>query len=106
MYKHLMIIEDGESVENSLHLTDTARAERLIELIKNNDIGGGELSDEAEEAMREADEEAAQADYPAGVSPTSLAPEDYVDVLQDLLSNNDLDVYLDELEIPDEVSTE
>lgn len=105
MYKHLMIIEDGEALENSLHLTSRGRAERLIELIKSDEIGDGELSTEAEEVMQEVDEDAAQADYPEGVStPSRLTPEDYVDALRDFLSSRDIDVYLDELGVPEDTA--
>ena len=100
MYKHLLIISDGESVENSLHLTDRARAQRLLELLKADEIGDGTLSAEAEEAMREADEEAAGADYPEGVRSSRPQPEDYVDALCDLLSSNDFDCYFNELALP------
>lgn len=106
MLKHLMIIEDGEPQENSLHLSDRARAEALIEWAK--DFCYGDQKEELAEVMQEVDEEAAQADYPPGVSaPSSPKPEDYVDAVRDFLSNNcDVDTYLDDLAAPEGASAE
>jgi len=98
-YHHLLIINDGETQENSLHLTKRARAERLIDLIRNDELGC-EISSELDEVMRESDEEAAAADYPEGVTPRPPRPEDYVDAIGDLLQSNDFDLHLDELEAP------
>lgn len=108
MYKHLLIIEDGELLENSFHLTETARAEALIEWAK--DFSDGDHEGDLAEAMQEADEEAAQADYPEGVVPRALTARDYVDAVKEYLSNNrDVDVYLEDVFVPaqsDEVRTE
>jgi len=102
--KHLMIISDGESRENSLHLTDRDRAVRLIALIENDDIGDGELSKAAADTMRETDEEGWAADYPEGVQPKDAHPEDYVDALGELLAANDLDLFLDDVDLPETTS--
>lgn len=99
-YKHLLVISDGEILENSLYATDRARAERVIQLIQDDEIGDGGLSDEVDEVMQEAETDAVQADYPEGVAPPSrLNPEDYLDALKDFLSERDIDLYLDELTV-------
>lgn len=95
MYKHLMIIDDGESVENSLHLTDRARAEHLIELLEADEIGVGGFADRAVDIMAEID---------AATNALVMA-EDYVDALRDLLSDNGYDLYLDDLDRPGEPIT-
>ncbi|ROR76006.1 hypothetical protein SAMN06295974_3848 [Plantibacter flavus] len=102
--KHLMLIEDGSSLENSLHLSDRTRAARLIDLLRSGDLGDSVASD-ANEALIEADLEAAAADYPEGVSAQHPRPEDYVDTLRDVLSDRGIDMYLDDLDAPTEVST-
>ncbi|MCI4659622.1 hypothetical protein [Cryobacterium zhongshanensis] len=102
MYKHLLIIADAELLENTLHTSVRTRAERLIVLLSDGTITK-EISDEVVEAMREADLEAAQADYPEGTRIHPLDAEDYLDTIRDVLANNDIEIYLDELETPDEI---
>lgn len=88
VYKHLMIVEDGENVENSLHLTDHDRALRLIAIVEGDEIGEGSISEVIEDEL-DGDEPPAD-------------PEEYFALLRELLSENGIDVHLDDLEAPAE----
>lgn len=100
--KNLLLITDGEVLENSLHLSESDRAERILHLIKKNEIGDGSLSTSLGDLMREVEVDASQADYPEGVSPpSSFSPEDYLDALCDFLSARDIDLHLADLAVPE-----
>ncbi|MFF2053843.1 hypothetical protein ACFVU2_19720 [Leifsonia sp. NPDC058194] len=88
VYKHMMIVEDGENVENSLHLTEHDRALRLIAIVEGDEIGDGYISEVIEDGL---DGEEPPAD-----------PEEYFALLRELLSENGIDVHLDDLEAPAE----
>lgn len=106
-YKHLLVISDGELLESSLHHTERERAERVIQLINDDEIGDGELSNDVDEVMEEAETDAYQADYPEGAAPPSrLNPEDYLDALREFLSSRGIDLYLDELSVPETATAE
>jgi hypothetical protein len=101
MYKHLLIISDGEIHENSLYLTDRGRAESLLEWVKNPDQT---ISDEArrdvENAMHEAELDAAEADSTQGSFPNPRNAEKYVGIIRETLMNCDIDVYFDDVALP------
>lgn len=100
-FKHLLIIRDGETSENSLHVSERTRAERLIALLKGNELRDDELTpDDVEDALEEAETDASQAEYPPGESFIGMDPEDYMDTLGDLLSSADYDLYLADLDTP------
>lgn len=86
VYKHLMIIEDGESLENSLHLSDHDRSLRLIAIVEGDEIGDGSISEVIEDEL-DGDEPPAD-------------PEEYADLLHELLPENGFDIHLDDLEAP------
>lgn len=97
--KHLMVIENDDLLENSLHSSDRARAERLIALILDGDLGD-DLAETAPGIMRDADVEALQADTPEGVSASLPRPEDYVDALREWLSTEGCQVFTEDLALP------
>lgn len=97
--KHLMIIEDSEVRENSLHQSERARAERLIELIRDGSLGD-DLAEQVAAVLQAADEEALAADYPEAVSPSLPRPEDYVDTLREWLASEGSDVFIETLSLP------
>ena len=98
---HLMVIDDGEVQDNALFTTSRARAEHLIESIKNGSLGD---SEEFQDLIDEQDEEAMQADYPEGTSPSLPEPEDRVDGIRDWLSEKGVDIYLESLSVPEGVN--
>ena len=95
MYKHLLIIADGEIQENSLHLANADRTAHLHEWVATS-----EWKDETHAAMREADIDAAQADYPEGCFPHPMDSEDYIDTIRDVLADCEVDVYLGDVAVP------
>lgn len=97
--KHLMIIEDGQLQENSLHSSDRARAERLIALLLDGELGD-DLAEKAPGIMRDADAEALQADYPEGVSTSLPRAEDYIAALKEWLATEGCDVFVEDLALP------
>lgn len=99
VYKHLLIIADGEIIENSLFQTSAERAAAFVAVAKDRKIRSfdGRL---ASEAIETADEAAAIADRDKGRESRTPVPEDHVDMLRDLLADNGIDVYLDDLLAP------
>lgn len=98
-YHHLLVVNDGALEINELFTTERAAAERLHEAFKNDEFDLG--LEEYEDAIEEADTDAAQGDHMEGVTPRIPGhPEEYLGTLRDLLSSNDYDVYLDTIYAP------
>lgn len=97
--KHLLVIEDGKLIENSLHPSERARGEHLSALILGG-VLGDDIADQAPSIMQEADQEALQADYPSGYGASMPRPEDYVDPLRDWLATEGIDVFTEDLALP------
>ena len=102
VYKHLLIIDDGAVIENRLFQTSAERAEVFVTMAKDGEIGSLDGS-RVTEAIDEADEEAGTGDYDEGVHPRTPVPEDYVDMLRELLADHGFDVYFDDLLAPDDI---
>lgn len=98
--QHLMLIEDGETLVNELFRTRRERAEYLIDSIKNGAYGDDESF---AELLQEQDEEALQADYPEGQSARLPEPEDRMDGLKEWLCEHGVDMFFEELELPEGV---
>lgn len=98
-YHHLVITSDGEIEVNELFTTNRALAKYLM---KTLDSGGLAVEvDDYRDAIAEADADAAQGDHMEGVTPKIPGdPEEYLDCIKDLLSTNDLDMYINTLSAP------
>lgn len=93
--KHMILIRDGESLENRLFHTERELAEFLIEALIDDEYVD---KDEFEELLAEQDAAALAADPAGGHVPD---PEARVYGIADWLSSIDFDLYVDDLEIPD-----
>jgi hypothetical protein len=98
---HLMIVAEGDILKNKLYGSAIERAEDLIAWTQ-----AGEFAREVQEAMREADEDGAAADYPEGYGPPVVTAEDYLDAIQNTLSSYKIEVFTDDLGLPEEPTGE
>lgn len=100
-YHHLLVIDNGLCEENRLFLTENALAEYLMRSIEDGDYGDDMVTDYWR-LIREQDEEAMQADYPEnpGRDPGLPEPSDRLDGLDDMLSSNNVSIYVSRHELP------
>lgn len=99
-YQHLLIIIDGEVQENSLHATDHDRAERLIEW--SQEVHTFEEVEELNAILETVGRHSAPGKDQEGVSAFSgLNQEDRLEALRQYLANEDIDLHLDELSLPE-----
>lgn len=96
---HLLVIEDGAVQTNSLFLSERALAKALIEELLNDEYAVD--SDDVQDVMDEADQDAAGAEYPEGCSEPPATPEGYLDCLRELLSNEGIDLHVDTIDLPE-----
>lgn len=89
----LVLLYDGETQESMLFRSEADRAQYLYEALEK-----GEYGDEGfAELVQEQDEEAMQADYPEGVSPSLPRPIDRIDGIKEWLECEGFDLYLETL---------
>lgn len=99
-HHHLMVAQGSEILLNRLYTSRRGLAEGLIHCLLHEEPETGIEPGDVQVAMREALADAAGADYPEGESFGSMKPEDYLDVLGDLLSAAGITLYTDTLELP------
>lgn len=93
--KHMILIRDGESLENRLFRTERELAEFLIDALIDDEYVD---KDEFVELLAKQDAAALLADPVNGHVPE---PEARVYGIADWLASVDVDLYVDELEIPE-----
>lgn len=99
-HHHLMVTRGSEILLNRLYTSRRGLAEDLIRYLLHEEPETGIEPGEVQDTMHEALVDAAGADYPEGESFSSMKPEDYLDVLGDLLSTAGITLYTDTLELP------
>lgn len=99
-HHHLMIANGHEILLNRLYPSRQELASDLIQRLFTEDPETGIEPEEVAATLREADTEAAAADYPEGQSFTAMSAEDYLDSLSDLLSAGGLTLFVDVLTVP------
>lgn len=98
-YHHLLVVQDGTLEINELFTNKRAMAQYLMRELRGGDLGV--TRDDYLEAIAAADQDAAQGDHMEGVTPKIPGdPEEYLDCLRDLMSANNLDLYVEELNAP------
>lgn len=101
-FHHLLVISDGAVFVNELFHSKRELAESFVTGLREGTYDIGIETEEVEDAILEADEEAAAADYPEGVNPPAPGdPLGYLDALSELLSENDVDLHIDTVTAPE-----
>lgn len=101
-FHHLLVIKDGEVFVNELFHSKRDLAESFVTGLREDGYDIGIDKEDVEAAILDADQDAAAADYPEGVSPRVHGdPEEYLDTLADLLSENDIDLHVDTIALPE-----
>lgn len=101
-FHHLLVISDGEILVNELFNSKRELADSFVSCLREGAYDLGIDTEEVKQAILDADEEAAAADYPEGVTPPVHGDsEDYLDMLTDLLDNESVDLHINTISPPD-----
>jgi hypothetical protein len=101
-FHHLLVIGDGEVLVNELFHSKRELAESFVTGLHDNTYDIGLDVEDIEAAVIEADEEAAAADYPEGVTPPAPGdPLNYLDALSELLAAENIDLHIDTICAPE-----
>ena len=99
---HLLVISDGEVLVNELFNSKRELADSFIAGLREGSYDLGIDTEDVKQAILDADEEAAAADYPEGITPPVRGDsEEYLDMLSDLLGNENVDLHIHTISVRD-----
>jgi len=101
-FHHLLVISDGEVLVNELFNSRRELADSFVSCLREGTYDLGIDTEEVKQAILDADQEAAAADCPEGVNPPIHGdPEDYLDMLSDLLGAENIDLHTNTITAPE-----